>query len=101
MQHGDDESGHQSRTGLLVTPGVTPVIPVGGLQITMREDGDCHLDKAAKRNEHAQHPAITPEMIEAGLAAFEDWLSEQRYGWEDLGGRDLVARVLKAALDRT
>jgi hypothetical protein len=42
----------------------------------------------------AKETQITPEMIEAGIEVVEDWLSEQPYGYEDLGARNLVLRVL-------
>ena len=41
---------------------------------------------------------VTPEMVEAGVAAYEDWLSETNYGSEAIRPQEVVRRVLLASL---
>jgi hypothetical protein len=40
---------------------------------------------------------VTPEMIEAGVEIFDDWLAEQDTGFEAAHSRELIHRVLLQA----
>ncbi len=43
---------------------------------------------------------ITPEMIEAGVVVYEEWLSNIDYGSESNGGSELVKTNLFSALTK-
>ena len=41
---------------------------------------------------------VTEEMVADCLKIFEDWLSEQPYGYESVRGEELIRRVLSQAI---
>lgn len=73
-------------------------VALGSMYVTKQKDSDIQPERDRPENESGVPVEVTPEMIEAGLKVYLEWLPDDAP--RNLGERELMARLFRAMLSQ-